>query len=172
MSSATGTSSALAMPVWPADTNLVFLPGTRKVTLTCQRPVVCVVVQDGMEKVRADLLFNHAFPDPAVALFNIREALLSSALQRRVASDIHRRLVFDDDYMDTLVPLVRSAAFLNPCNNTADSIIRYVLAFCFSEAKSKSDATQSSYQMFWPLDLRIKLNPISRSKSLIITTLF
>ena len=86
----------------------MFLPGTRKVTLTCQRPMVRVVIQDGMEKLRADLLINHAFPDPVVALATVKEALVNSALQRSAASDIHRRLVYDDDYMDTLVPLVRS----------------------------------------------------------------
>jgi hypothetical protein len=134
--------------------------------------MVRVVVQDGMEKVRADLLINHAFPDPVVALVTVKEALITSALQRPVTSDIHRRLVFDDDYMDTLMPLVRSAAFLNPNNDTADSIIRYVLVFHFSEVKLKSDATQLSYPMFWPLDWRIKSNPIFRSKSRIITTLF
>jgi hypothetical protein len=70
--------------------------------------MVRVVIQDGMEKVRADLLINHAFPDPVVAIATVKEALVTSALQRSAASDIHRRLVFDDDYMDTLMPLVRS----------------------------------------------------------------
>lgn len=111
-SSATSTSSALEMPLWPADTNIVFLPGTRKVTLTCQRPMVRIVIQDAMEKVRADLLINHAFPDPLVALTSVKEALKTSALEHPAASDIHRRLVFDDNYMDTLTPLVRSSILM------------------------------------------------------------
>jgi hypothetical protein len=123
-SSATGTSSALEVDdKWPADTNIVFLPGTRKVTLTCQRPMVRIVIQDGMDKVRADLLINHAFPDPYVALTSVREALKSSALDcgGPSASDIHRRLVFDEDYMDTLMPLVRSSILMTTLLTSSSS---------------------------------------------------
>jgi hypothetical protein len=111
-SSATGTSSTLEMPQWPADMNIVFLLGTRKVALTCQHPMVHIVIQDGMEKVQVDLLINHAFPDPSVALATVKEALITSALQCPAASDIHRRLMFDDVYMNTLMPLMHSSILM------------------------------------------------------------
>lgn len=92
--------------LWPADTNIVFSPGSNKIALTCQRPLIRVVIQDAMENVRADLLFKNAYPDPAVALVTIKESLLASASRHPGASSIRRRLVFDEQYMTGMIPLV------------------------------------------------------------------
>ncbi|KAH9989241.1 hypothetical protein BJV77DRAFT_963983 [Russula vinacea] len=93
---------------WPADTNIVFSPGSNKIALTCQRPLIRVVIQDAMENVRADLLFKNAYPDPAVALVTIKESLLASASRHLGASSIRRRLVFDEQYMTGMIPLPRA----------------------------------------------------------------
>ncbi|KAH9987268.1 hypothetical protein BJV77DRAFT_964880 [Russula vinacea] len=94
--------------LWPADTNIVFSPGSNKIALTCQRPLIRVVIQDAMENVRADLLFKNAYPDPAVALVMIKESLLASASRHPGASSIRRRLVFDEQYMTGMIPLPRA----------------------------------------------------------------
>jgi hypothetical protein len=92
--------------VWPADTDILFPPGSKKIMLTSQHPMVRLVIQDAMEHVRADLLFKYSFPDPSVALENIKESLLTSASRYPGASSIYRRLVFDEQYMATITPLV------------------------------------------------------------------
>ena len=93
---------------WPAETNIVLLPGTNRMMLMNQRPLIRLIIQDAMDKVRADLLFRHAFPDPAVALSTIRDSLLTSAAHYPSASSIYRRLLFDEAYMTAIVPLVSS----------------------------------------------------------------
>jgi hypothetical protein len=105
-SGAIGSTSAPDQFVWPDDTNILFPPGSNKITLMSQRPMVRLVIQDAMEHVRAELLFNYAFPDPAVALANIKDSLLISASRYPGASSIYRRLVFDEQYMATITPLV------------------------------------------------------------------
>ena len=37
---------------WPSDTDILFLPGTMKVMLTVQRPLIRLVIQDAIEHVR------------------------------------------------------------------------------------------------------------------------
>lgn len=94
--------------VWPADTNLVLSLGTNKLSLTSQRPLVRVVIHEGMELVRADMLTKHAFPDPAVVLVGIKDALLTSGSRYPGATSIYRRLLFDEEYMTAIIPLVSS----------------------------------------------------------------
>lgn len=38
-------------PVWPIETNLIFFPGTTKVLLMLQKPLMCLVIQDSFEQV-------------------------------------------------------------------------------------------------------------------------
>jgi hypothetical protein len=117
---------------WPADTNILYGPGSNKIALTCQRPLIRVVIQDAMENVRADLLFKDAYPDPAVALVTIKESLLASASRHPGASSIRRRLVFDEQYMTAMIPLV---SFL-----TLDGIIlTQSTAACSDSALPKRD---------------------------------
>ncbi|KAF8465778.1 hypothetical protein DFH94DRAFT_698694 [Russula ochroleuca] len=94
--------------VWPADTDIVMPPGSKKVMLTSQCPMLRVVIQDVMENLRADLLFKHAFPDPAVALVTVKDSLLTCASHYPGASSIYRHLLFDDQYMAAITPLPRA----------------------------------------------------------------
>ena len=98
----------LSQFVWPADTNLVFSSGTNKLSLTSQRPLIRVVIHEGMEIVQADLLTRHAFPDPTVVLVGIKDALLTSGSRYPGATSIYRRLLFDEEYMTAIIPLVSS----------------------------------------------------------------
>jgi hypothetical protein len=92
--------------IWPTDTDILYAPGSNKVTLMSQHPMLRVVIQDAMELVRANLLFTYAFPDPAVARATIRESLVTSAASYPAASGIHQCLMFDEPYMAALTPLV------------------------------------------------------------------
>jgi len=38
-----------APPMWPNDTDLVFVPGTNRLILTMQTPPVCAVVHDAFD---------------------------------------------------------------------------------------------------------------------------
>ena len=63
----------------PNDTDLIFLPGSNKVMLTVQRPVVRAVIQDAIERVHAALMFSNAFPDVFDTLKLISNALVAAA---------------------------------------------------------------------------------------------
>ncbi|KAI9445639.1 hypothetical protein BJY52DRAFT_1194228 [Lactarius psammicola] len=64
---------------WPTDTDLVLPPGTTKLMLTSQQPLVRAVVQDAIKNLRASLMFSHAFPDAIVAFSFTKESLIAAA---------------------------------------------------------------------------------------------
>jgi len=92
--------------VWPAETELLFLLGMRKVMLTVQRPIMRMVIQDAFEEVQWESMFNHAFPDTFMALELTWNGLLKAAKSHDRAMDIHCRLVCDADYMNRMTRLV------------------------------------------------------------------
>lgn len=95
--------------VWPSDTDLKFTPGTNKVSLTLQRPLIRVIVQDAFENFRAALLFDNAFPDAGASPGLILAALVAAAESRGPrATHIHKRLLCDVDYVASLSRLVSS----------------------------------------------------------------
>jgi hypothetical protein len=97
------------VPVPRADTDLVFLKGSTKLTLTSQRTIVRAVVQDSIETLRAFLLFRNAFPDATVAFSFAREALdLAAEGHRPGGSLVQHRLQNDDEYAAKLLSLVSS----------------------------------------------------------------
>jgi hypothetical protein len=98
---------------WPADTELVLVSGSNKVTLTNQLPLMRSVIQDAIENVRFSLLFNHAFPDAGVVLFTVRAALVAAAArsQNPRASNIHQRLLSDEEYVIKMIRLVSFVSF-------------------------------------------------------------
>jgi hypothetical protein len=136
--------------VWPADTDICFQPGTSKVMLTNQRPLLRVIITEAMEQVRADLLFNYAFPNPLVALTSIRNSLITCGSRVPNAETFYRRLLFDEQYMTALIPLV---SFLNS-GATIQSILTpfYSCAHGFhsSEVKSKNVVVFSLRMNSWP----------------------
>lgn len=94
--------------VWPTETDLIYVPGTMKVMLTLQLPLIRTVLQDGIENLRASLLVEHAFPDPNLSVLFIRKNLVGAARSHLPrANNIHRRLLVDNAYLDKLSRLVR-----------------------------------------------------------------
>ena len=92
---------------WPRETDLIYLPGTTKVLLTLQLPLIRTVLQDAFENLRASLMFEHTFPDPNSTILFVRKNLVSAArshLPRAV--DVHRRLLSDNTYLEKLCCLV------------------------------------------------------------------
>ncbi|KAI0285552.1 hypothetical protein BC826DRAFT_972966 [Russula brevipes] len=62
----TGLMLETSVPSWPAITNLCTAPGTNRVMLSVQVPLMRVIIQDMFDHVRAFILFDHAFPDPTL----------------------------------------------------------------------------------------------------------
>lgn len=96
--------------VWPSNTDIIFVPGTCKVMLSIQLPLLRSILLDAFDRVRISLLFIDAFPDALVALGVIRAGLVAAAASRLpTATDVHQRLVCDVDYMVKMIRLVSSS---------------------------------------------------------------
>ncbi|KAI9429385.1 hypothetical protein H4582DRAFT_2089337 [Lactarius indigo] len=94
---------------WPSNTDLSFAPGSTRLMLTAQCPLVRAVIQEAIENVRAAMMFNDAFPNLARAFTFIRDALITAAYSYGpVASMLHKRLMEDDEYLVRIVPLPRA----------------------------------------------------------------
>jgi len=91
---------------WPVETELIFVPGTTRVMLTTQRPLMRSVIHDAFERVRVQLLFNNAFPDAAFILSMTKDALVTAAESRERSSSIHQRLLNDEEYLTSMIRLV------------------------------------------------------------------
>ncbi len=103
-----GTSIKPGSPfVWPSETDLIYFPRTMKVMLTLQLPLICTVLQDGIENLQVSLLLEHTFLDSNLTVLFIRKNLINTAkshLSRAV--NIHRCLLVDNAYLDKLSCLV------------------------------------------------------------------
>jgi hypothetical protein len=93
------------LAMWPANTDIVYPPGSNKLLLTAQRPLLRGVIQDSFENVRASLLFDNAFPDPISASLTIRAALIAAADNPRALS-VRDQLMGDSGYLSKLNRLV------------------------------------------------------------------
>lgn len=93
-------------PTWPTETDIIFLPGSNKVLLTVQRPIMRLVIQEAMEWTRANIMCGNAFPDVIDTLEYIRDALSAAAEENVQAGDIHRRIVADHAYFINMSRLV------------------------------------------------------------------
>lgn len=91
---------------WPSETDIIFLPGSNKVLLTVQRPLLRAVIQDAFDRIRASLLFENAFPKVQDAMEMIKENLMEAAKANDRAIYIRSRLLFDDDYINDMCRLV------------------------------------------------------------------
>jgi hypothetical protein len=102
---------------WPASTSLFFPPGSTRVMMTLQRPLIRTIIQDGIEELRALLIIREAFPNGITTVSYIRHALITAAENRgHTASSIHMRLIQDEDYGHKLTPLVSSPFTLRTAN--------------------------------------------------------
>jgi hypothetical protein len=124
------------------DIDLVISP-ENKFMLTHQRPIVRTVIQEGIENLRAVLLFTNVFPDVCVVLTLIKDSLLNAADHyghMPGAMDILKQLIHNKDYLLKITPLVRP---LYPEMTALTTLPSHVLGSACFEAKSRSGATSS-----------------------------
>jgi hypothetical protein len=89
------------------NTELILVPGTNRLTLSAQRPLIWVIVQDTIENLRALLLFDHTFPNAVKARRAIQKSILAAANKYRPgATAIYKQLNRDEEYMLMLARLV------------------------------------------------------------------
>jgi hypothetical protein len=89
------------------ETDLVYSPGSSRLALTRQHPLVRIVIQDAFDILHCSLLSINAFPDGDLTVRFIRDVLLRSARSHRPgALPIHQRLLEDTVYFRKIVPLV------------------------------------------------------------------
>lgn len=93
--------------VWPTETDILYSPGTRRMMLTVQRPVMRMVIQDAFEQVKKSMMLTDAFPNTFIALEFTRDGLFESAEAHDEATDIYNRLLCDAAYMNQMTRLVR-----------------------------------------------------------------
>ena len=97
---------------WPADTDLVLAAGSSKLSLLAQRPIVCAVIQEAIDNLRAALVFTNAFPDVCNTLTLIKDCLLDAAVRLKPgATEMLERLKHDQDYVLKITPLVSVLEF-------------------------------------------------------------
>ena len=91
------------------DIDVVFIPGTNKITLTNQHPLLRAIIQEAFENVWASLLFDHGFPNANIILSLIRESLIAAAETHSLkALQIYTCLLTDDEYLEKIIRLVSS----------------------------------------------------------------
>jgi hypothetical protein len=81
--------------------------------LTIQRPLLRVVIQDAIERTRANIMCGNVFPNVFDTLEFIREALTDAAKDNNKAVDIHHRLLQENAYFINLSRLVSSSTSMS-----------------------------------------------------------
>ncbi|KAN0140484.1 hypothetical protein V8E53_001693, partial [Lactarius tabidus] len=103
-------TSDISEAKWAPETDLVLPAGGTKPLLTNQTSLVRSIVHDAIENMRAMLMFNHAFPDSALASTFAKDSLLTAAEKQAEkgkpgAAAVHSRLRHDPR---ARIPLLRS----------------------------------------------------------------
>ena len=146
---------------WPPETDLIFAPGTNTVMLTMQSPLLCLVVQDAFENLRAALLVENAFPNACLASTFIQDSLTSGARAHLPgAAEILVRLETDLVYRAKLLPLVSSRAFRL---YQAEIVLSHVLGLPSFEVKSRSTVLCLSSRQFRRCILMLLCNSLRSS---------
>ena len=87
--------------------DLVFIPGTRRIRLSMQRPLVRLVIMSSFDILHSLVLFNDAFPDGICSVQFVKEALLRAALKYLPGTaPIYKRIVDDHEYFSIVLPVV------------------------------------------------------------------
>jgi hypothetical protein len=100
--------STVPQTAWLVDMDLVFPVGSNKIKLTSQRSLVCIVLHEVIELLRAAMLFNNAFPDVCGALGMIKDCLFAAAKHLKPGTaEILKCLTQDAEYMSKITSVVR-----------------------------------------------------------------
>ncbi|KAF8262772.1 hypothetical protein EI94DRAFT_1742680, partial [Lactarius quietus] len=99
----------LSQSAWPVDMDLVFSPGSTKLSLLNQRPIVRAVIQEGIENLRAALMFTDGFPGLCSTLTLVKDSLFTAAMHHKPgATEMLDRLTRDQEYLLKITPLPRA----------------------------------------------------------------
>ena len=107
-----GTTDPVVAPApsqtttWSGETELLTVPGTNKIMLTVQRPLMCAVFQEAFDRTRAALVFRNAFPNVYDTIEMINNNLMTAAKANPRGGNIFNRLVIDGDYTTKMSHLV------------------------------------------------------------------
>jgi len=125
---------------WPAETDLLYPPGSNKVMLTIQRPLMRAVFQEAFERIRGAMMFKNAFPGVYEAIEMITDNLILAAESIDRAASIHIRLLMDGDYTSNMsrIPRARIPIFRGEVKDRCVAIIQSE----FLALRSKSSVIQ------------------------------
>ncbi|KAN0109142.1 hypothetical protein V8E52_009573 [Russula decolorans] len=100
-------------PTLPSnDTDLIFIPGTNRLILSAQRPLIRVIIQDTIENLRVYLLFKNAFPRPVQSIKFIRDSIVAAAEKYQPGSSaIVARINANDHYLSLMTRLAPNLTF-------------------------------------------------------------
>lgn len=112
---ATAAPAPQSVSVWPIDTDLVYVDGT-KVKLSQQSHLLQGIFQDAFEFLRCSLLTVHAFPDAGTTPLVLRGAIIEAARRQTVvngtynasAACVHQRMLTNEHYEASMIRLVSS----------------------------------------------------------------
>lgn len=109
--------------------------------LTLQRPLIRTIIQDGIEELRAMLIFNSAFPDGILAMSFMRHTLNVAAEKHcPMALSVRRRLIHDEDYTLKISPVVSSPSGVEDHKTDVYSKLRARIPLFRSEVKDFCNA--------------------------------
>lgn len=118
--------------------------------LTAQSPLIRAVIQDGIERTRASLVFINAFPNLFETLEYIEKALVTAAESMKAAASIHRRLLGDHLYSINMSRAVSSSHIISIRVLTVDVLFSLVRAYPFSAGTSRTAVWQLYRLNSWP----------------------
>jgi hypothetical protein len=113
------------------------MPGSNKVLLTVQTPLLREVIVDAIERTRSNIICGNAFPEVFDTLEYIRDALTGASEAKEEAKDIYRRLLGEHAYFINLSRLVSCSILMSNVANIRFSLVR---ASLFSARKLRTAA--------------------------------
>lgn len=126
------------------------MPGSNKILLTLQRPVMRAVFHDTFERIRAAMMFQNAFPNVYDTIEFITDNIIRAAESVDQATNIFNRLVLDGEYTTRMTRLVSPYFTLVVEYNITDQFFSLEHVFPFSAERSRSIALRLSKPNSWP----------------------
>ena len=96
-------------PTWPTETDIIFLPGSNKLLLTVQHPIMHLVIQEAIKWTRANIMCGNVFPNAIDILKYIKDAFLAAADENHQAVDICCYIVVNHVYFIKMSHLMSSS---------------------------------------------------------------